>query len=95
MIQPNKKIIYDLLEIGYTVVYLPDYGWYLLYQSGTFYNPSNHIHTSSITGKDVTELIDNFSSNFQDQKTTHTGINKVPDRTYTFDKDTNFIWFKK
>lgn len=90
----DKKIIYDLNAIGYSIIYLPEYKWYLAHISSMFYNPSNHIHDISIEAKDITELFEHAASSFTDQQTTHTKINNTPTRKYSFDKDTKFIWFK-
>lgn len=87
----QKKPVYDILDaLKYQVIYLQDYNMYIVHESSSFYNPSNHIHETTITGKDITELFEHYGSTFTDKYTLETTINKVKTRTYTFDKSLRF-----
>ena len=90
----KKQTLYDLSAIGYSIIYLPDYELCILHNSSVFHNPSNHIYGTTITGKDITGLLENFAANFIDRPTIDTAIDKVPVKTYYFDQNLRFIWIK-
>ena len=89
------KVLYDLNDIGYTTIYFPEYEMYILHQASKFYNPGNHIYDITVTGKDITNMIDNFAANFQDKHNVETTISNLPVYTFVFDYQTRFTWVKK
>jgi hypothetical protein len=87
----NFKGIYDLQEYNHKIVYLTDYEIYLIISSFDMYDPSRHIYSNRIVGKDVTDIINNATV-INDKMTLATFIEKLKQRTYTFDKYLKFIW---
>ena len=88
----NRKIIDDLFRLGFKIMFLPEMETYIIPISHTLYNPSNHIHQTTIFGRDITEMIMNFGSNFSSKETLLTNIEKLPEKNWTLHKDIKFIY---
>lgn len=87
----DKKLLYDLSDLNYKILYLPEYDWYIETKSFKNYNPSNHIHENKISGKDISSMIDN-NVVARDQHSIATYIEGLKERNWTFDKDLKYIW---
>jgi hypothetical protein len=80
----KNDLIAKLLEMGYRVLYLKDSGRYFLIETFDHHDPDNFIHFNKLKGKDITFLIENFQSNFNDKNLLNSRINSTPTLSMKF-----------
>jgi hypothetical protein len=89
----NIKVIQDLNELGYPILYMEDYGRYYVVTEFTPVNISDHIYNNELKGKDITEKIQNLDVNFSDIRTIETIIKNTTEIHLRFHEGIKWLWF--
>lgn len=89
----NIKVIQDLNALGHSILYMEEYKRYYVVIEFIPANKSDHIYNNELTGKDITDKIQNFDVNFNNIHTIETVIKNTADVHLRFHEEIKWLWF--